>query len=36
MELENTISKIVGEIVLVDIYPRSELQIIIHIIESDG
>jgi len=43
MELESAINKIASEInkiasetVLVDIYPRSELQIVIHVLESDG
>jgi hypothetical protein len=36
MELESAINKIASEIVLVDIYPRSELQIVIHLLESDG
>lgn len=36
LEMEHNICQIVEEVVIVDTYPRAEISIVVHILESDG
>lgn len=34
--MEHNISEIVEEIVMVDVYPKAEISIVVHVLEADG
>jgi ribonuclease PH len=36
MEIEHTICQISEEIVMLEAYPRADLNIVVHVLESDG
>jgi len=36
VEMENILNQIVNEIIILDVYPRSEIVIVITVLETDG